>query len=100
MNDVRRPRNMKHVSGIGSGRTLHGCSRYHLSCGALFHANEEDVNLLVGFLFSCLFTVCSCLWRRVLQIFGWSKLDCVTLNIPSFDLKNYTLTDVEVKSPI
>ena len=42
---------MKHVSGVGSGRTFHGCSRDDLSCTGVFHVDEEHANFVGGFLF-------------------------------------------------
>ena len=50
---------------------------------------------LLVFSFSCLFTVGSCLWRRVLQTSGWSAFDGGSFHFPRFDLKGYTWT-VEV----
>ena len=42
---------MKHVSGVGSGQTFHGCSRDDLSCTGVFHVDEEHANFVGGFLF-------------------------------------------------
>ena len=97
MSDWRRPRNMKHVSGLETGE--HCTGGHEIICHVEVYYTKMRYTRICWWVFDFLFAH-GFLFFCGEKFSGWSALDCESPILPVLDLKNYTLTSVDVMSSL